>query len=242
MKQKDAVILTLETLGGQATLAELNRHVLRVPDCRWATKTPFASIRRIVQTAPEIFRVRPGLWALRSHQQRLGLTEHGVTTRVSADEAQHTHAYYQGLVTIVGRLRGHATFVPDQDQNRLCVKTPLRELRTLQALPPFSYPELVRRSSTVDVIWFNERNMPHSLFEVEHSTDIQNSLIKFCDLRDFHARMVLVADEHRHAECKQKMARSAFAEIRERVSVLGYETLVRQYEAESFNATQDFRL
>ena len=36
--------------------------------------------------------------------------------------------------------------------------------------------------------------MPHSLFEIEHSTDIQNSLLKFNDLQDFYSRMVIVAD------------------------------------------------
>lgn len=36
--------------------------------------------------------------------------------------------------------------------------------------------------------------MPHSFFEIEHSTDIQNSLLKFNDLQDFYVRMVIVAD------------------------------------------------
>ncbi len=64
MKQYEAVILTLEKLGGQATLAELYREVMKVEDCGWKTKTPFASIRRIVQQRKEIFKIRPGLWAL----------------------------------------------------------------------------------------------------------------------------------------------------------------------------------
>ena len=36
--------------------------------------------------------------------------------------------------------------------------------------------EITNRARTVDVIWFNERLMPHTFFEVEHSTDFQNSL------------------------------------------------------------------
>ena len=47
--------------------------------------------------------------------------------------------------------------------------------------------------------------MPHSFYEIEHSTDIQNSLLKFNDLKDFSARMVIVADEKRHAEFGNKM-------------------------------------
>lgn len=49
MKQYEAVIETLEMLGGVATLGELNKEVFKIKDCEWRTKTPFASIRRIVQ-------------------------------------------------------------------------------------------------------------------------------------------------------------------------------------------------
>ena len=40
----------------------------------------------------------------------------------------------------------------------------------------------------MDVIWFNERKMPNSFFEVEHGTDMKNSLLKFNDLQDFYSQ------------------------------------------------------
>ena len=64
-------------------------------------------------------------------------------------------------------------------------------------------PEIIRKSE--DTIWFNERNMPHSFFEIEHSTDIQNSLLKFNDLQDFYVRMAIVADIKRKPEFEAKM-------------------------------------
>jgi len=137
-------------------------------------------------------------------------------------------------------LRGFLTYIPNQDKNRLCVNKPLKDLRSLQEIPVFSHDILVRRSSTIDVVWFNNRLMPNSFFEVEHSTDIQNSLLKFHDLQDFYARMIIVADENRHKEYREKVSRSALAEIQDRVKFLGYNTLVKQYEAEAFKASQDF--
>lgn len=240
MKQYEAVILTLKRLGGQATLAELYQEVLKVEDCQWETKTPFASIRRIVQVRPEIFKVRPGLWALRSFQTELGLTEYKPGKALPDEAIKQSHSYYQGLLVMVGNLRGLATFVPNQDKNRLFVNKPLKDLRTIQLLPSFSHEFLVKRCSTVDVTWFNNRKMPNSFFEVEHSTDIQNSLLKFHDLQDFYARMIIVADEHRRAEFEQKIKHSALSEIRDRVRFLGYNTLVRQYEDEVFTASQEF--
>ena len=56
--------------------------------------------------------------------------------------------------------------------------------------------------------------MPHSFFEIEHSTDIQNSLLKFNDLQDFYVRMTIVADIKRKTEFECKMNYHAFDELR----------------------------
>ena len=82
MKQYEAVIIALEKKGGQATLADLYREAMKVEGCKWGTKTPFASIRRIVQQRSEIFRVRPGLWALRSYQKSSGLLKMRIKKQV----------------------------------------------------------------------------------------------------------------------------------------------------------------
>ena len=239
MKQYEAVILALEKLGGQATLANLYRETMKIEGCKWKAKNPFANIRRIVQERPEIFKVRPGLWALRSFQKKLGLVENADK---DTSQIQQNHSYYQGIILSIGNLRGYKTFSPNQDKNRLFVNKPLRDVRSLKDIPQFTYNEIVQRCSTVDVTWFNERLLPHSLFEVEHSTDFQNSLIKFSDLQDFYARMIIVADDHRKREFTQKMQSSVFRKISNRVNFLDYESLVKQYEMELLKSSQVFAL
>jgi len=130
----------------------------------------------------------------------------------------------------VGKLRAHECWCPNQDKNRLFLGKPLGEFRTLQELPTFSYPRFVQRSATIDVIWFNEREMPHTFFEVEHSTDIQNSLLKFNDLQDFSARMLIVSDANRQKEYAQKIRYSSFRDIAGRVQFLSYDSLAKQHE------------
>jgi hypothetical protein len=49
MRQYEAVIKVMEENGGFATLSYLYEKALKVPGVVWKTKTPFASIRRIVQ-------------------------------------------------------------------------------------------------------------------------------------------------------------------------------------------------
>ena len=239
MKQYEAVIIALEKMGGQAILADLYRETMKVEDCKWETKTPFASIRRIVQQRPEIFKVRPGLWALKSYQKKLGLVENADKDK---SQVEQNHSYYQGILLTIGNLRGYKTFAPNQDKNRSFVNKPLKDVRTLQEIPKFSYEEFIRRCSTVDVVWFNNHLMPNSLFEVEHSTDFQNSLIKFSDLQDFSTRMIIVTDDNRKREFLQKIQSSVFAEVSKRVDFLGYESLVKQYEMDLLKSNQVFLL
>lgn len=227
----------MKRLGGIATLGQLNQEVFKITDCEWKSKTPFASIRRIVQLTPkEIYKIKPGLYGLLSHKTQLEQNGYMVETdknRDSKEFREFTHSYYQALLLTVGNLRKMDTFVPNQDKNRKSYDNRrLGEISTLHELPPFSYESIVKRSSTIDVIWFNDRKMPHSLFEVEHSTDIQNSLLKFNDLQDFYTRMIIVADIKRETEYMHKITYSAFDNLvkTNRVKFLDYESLNRQYE------------
>jgi len=69
MTQYNQVIQVMEKLGGIATLGQLNKEV---DFSGWKTKTPYASIRRIVQNERYFFKVKPGLWALKTHRKKLG--------------------------------------------------------------------------------------------------------------------------------------------------------------------------
>lgn len=246
MTQYEAVIQTIEKLGGMATLGLINQHVFEIKDCKWKSKTPFASIRRIVRHTPGIYRIKPGLYALESHRKQLESNGFIVETDKNASSKAmqiFTHAYYQGLLIEIGNLKGMATFVPNQDKNKhYTQKLTLGQMRTIQTIPHYSYQNLVQRSSTIDVIWFNERKMPSSFFEVEHSTDIQNSLLKYVDLQDFNVRMVIVADEKRHQEFEKKLVETAFSDIAKRVKFLNYNSLELQYRQELQRKEQDFLL
>ena len=235
MKQHEAVILALENLGGIATLGQLYQTAPNMPDSEWKTQTPFASIRRIVQLRKEIYKIKPGLYgltSLKSANEAKGIVVETAKNKDSKEVTEFNHSYYQGLLLQVGTLRAHGCWCPNQDKNRLFLGKPLGTLRTLAELPAFSFPPLVQRSASVDVIWFNKRGMPHTFFEVEHSTDIYNSLIKFNDLQDFYVRMLIVSDSNREKEYQQKLKASPFADINGRVKFLSYDSLAKQHEKE----------
>ena len=242
--QHEAVRRALEKAGGLATLGYLNHAALRESGSDWSgTKTPFASIRRIVQVYPELFwRVRPGLWALKAceaqlrAQFQLPLEDAAASSPTIATEA-FDHGYYQGLLLQLGQFCNFATTVPAQDGNRRFLRTPLRELATLPAPPLFTFDKLMRHAKTIDVGWYNEREFPHAFFEVEHSTDIQSSLLKFLEFQDLRTRFVIVADEVRRREHDDKLNRAAFAPLRARAEFLSYESLAQKHALAAQNAT-----
>lgn len=49
-------------------------------------------------------------------------------------------------------------------------------ITTETELPQFTYDYIANRAKTVDVIWFNERQMTCRFYEIEHSKNISNSL------------------------------------------------------------------
>ena len=247
MTQPQAVIEIIDRLGGIATLNQINQNIFQIEECKWGTKTPFASIRRIVRHTPGIYRIKPGLYALETYRKQFeqdGIIVQTDDNKDSEEIRTFNHSYYQGLLLEMGKMRNMQTFVPDQDKNKRFLTTPLGNIRTLNVIPQFSYPQIVKRSSTIDVIWFNENKLPNSFFEIEHSTDIQNSLLKFNDLQDFYVRMVIVADEKRHLEFVNKMNYAAFNVLRvnHRVAFLSYDSLDKQYEQELQKQGFDFLL
>ena len=106
--QEQQVIEVLRNAGGYATLRKLNG---LIDFSSWATKTPEASVRRIVQNSKRIFRIRPGLWALEEMRSDV-LNQLNINPEDKKSEEQFTHGYYQGLLVEIGKFRHQKTYVP----------------------------------------------------------------------------------------------------------------------------------
>ena len=224
--QEQQVIEVLRSAGGYATLRRLNE---LVDFSRWATKTPEASVRRIVQNSSQIFRIQPGLWGLKEMRDVV-LRHFDLKPGNKKSEEQFSHGYYQGLLVEIGKFRRLTTYIPAQDQNRLFIDKKLGDITDTTELPDFTNDVLKRKARTIDVIWFNERNMPSDFYEVEHTTDIKNSLTKFYELQDFNAGFFIVADASRRKEYEDKLHVSMFSPIENRVKFLNYTQVVDLYE------------
>lgn len=226
--QRDAIVETMAQNGGYATLKYLYDNALNIPGVEWKTRTPFASMRRIVQKSPLFFRVKPGLWALAAYRQRLPSDIAGLIDSPGTPpdrQARAGHYYYQGLLVELGNLNDYTTYVPAQDKNRPFLQKKLADVAATTTMPVFTYQRIVSRVKSIDVVWFNRRGLPHAVYEVEYSTDFTNSLLKFHELVDFSTKMAVVAAGARRDQFRDIVARDAFSAIRSRVEFVSFDRL-----------------
>ncbi len=225
MKQYEAVIKVMEDNGGFATLGNLYQNVLKIKNCEWKTKTPFASMRRIVQDDRLFFKIKPGLWALNSYKDRLPFDVYPRDKINKIEKDKLDHSYYQGLLVEIGNLKNFETFVPYQDKNKSYLGKILNDVTSIKKFYEFSYDFIIKKAQTIDVSWFNMRKMPVCFFEIEYSTNIQNSLLKFNELQDFNSKFFIIADNIRKKEFEDKISLSAFKEIMKRVNFMDFTSL-----------------
>jgi hypothetical protein len=224
MKQYEAVIEVMKANGGYSTLGKLYEDVFKIENVKWGSKTPFANIRRIVQDDRFFFKIKPGLWALNEEKEKV-LKLFDIQKKEPEKEVEFNHSYYQGLLLEIGKLKNFQTFIPNQDKNKKYLERPLKEFATIDKYFNFTYDFIIDRASTIDVSWFNERNFPQALFEVEYSTDFKNSLLKFLELQDFNVDFRIVSDRKRQKQFDSTMTFNAFKRIENRVKFLPYDVV-----------------
>jgi len=206
--------------GGYATLGHLYEEVMKLPDVKRTTKTPFKSINRVLQESKKFFRVRPGLWALVEAKDTFPPELAG------RPKPETDHTYYQGLLVQLGNLRRLDTFVPKQDRGRTFLGQPLGAAATLEKILPFTYEEIVRRAANVDVIWFNDRKFPAEFIEVENTTDMLGAFLKFVIFDAFNSTFRIVAPAARKLEFASKLVHPSFKSVAPRTKFTSYETVV----------------
>ena len=224
--------------GGFATLKDLYE---LLDFSAWGTETPEASVRRIVQekdvqaNRKRFFNIQPGLWGLAESREAVlkQFKLEGLDSGTPAAEArvqEFSHTFYQGLIVQIGNMHGEETFVAKGDQTKEFLGKTLKDVSTLADIYEFTYQEFLQRAKRIDVIWFNENRLPSAFFEVEHTTDIQNSLVKFGEFQSFHANFYIVAKEERREQFNTLINLATFLPLRNRVKFFNYENLVKQHE------------
>ena len=223
--QGDQVVNAIKKLGGIATPLELYS---AVNTSKWGARSPDATIRRIVQTDERIYKIKRGLYCLNEQHKSF---KKKYNERSSVPKKQiYNHSYCQGLLLEIGKRQGYKTYVPQNDRSRQFLARPPRSGKTLGQLASFNkpikfgYEKIMKDARTVDVIYFNERNMPCEFYEVEMTHNIDRSLNKFHELQDFNANFYIIGPKRLERNFNNKISKSMYTDIQKRVKFLSIES------------------
>lgn len=191
-------------------------------------KTPDMTIQERVQRDKRFTRIGLGVYALTEYLDKLPTEEVPKTEKA---EKERKHATIQGMLLEIGNHKENISDTYTNDKKWIFENKTLGSLATLQKVPLFTFEHIITDSvSFADVIWFNERQFPQVIFEVEHSTDFRDAFVKFMELQDFQTKFYCVSDEERYEKFEKERKKSAFSPISERVHFLSYEEVKNDYD------------
>lgn len=191
-------------------------------------KTPNMTIQERVQRDGKFTRIGLGIYALTDYLDKLPKAEIPKTKQA---EKERKHATIQGMLLEIGNHQKDISDTYTNDKKWVFENKTLGSLATLKTVPAFTFQHIINDSvSFADVIWFNERQFPQVIFEVEHSTDFRDAFIKFMELQDFQTRFYCVSDEARREKFEREKGKTAFTAINKRVDFLTYEQVENDYK------------
>lgn len=191
--------------------------------------TPHKTINERVQRDDNFVKLKAGLYGLKNHLDKLPDEYNPNVKKTKEEENIITHAYIQGMLLEIGNINGFKTFSPDK--SGLFINKKLGDILTQPNIPNFTFDSILQSTKYIDVIWFNDRNFPNSIFEIENSTNFRNSLVKFVELQDFTTSMIIIApkEESKINKFRQEIEKSAFITIKERVKFFDYDYIEKLY-------------
>lgn len=234
----DAIIEVLKRHDFVANLKTLHREAPPIYAGHNEIKglTPHKTINERVQRDKRIVKLVPGVYTLVDKLKELP-KELNPQTQTVEEKEKITHVAMQAILLQLGQFYNQETYTPDKSKQYFNQK--LEDFATISAFPKFTFERIVNRVKMVDVLWFNRREMPSSIFEVENSTDMKNGLSKFMELQDFKTKMFIVAPKTRENEFKRILEQPTFKPIEKQVSFLNYEQVEKQFNSEK--ETTDLR-
>ena len=166
-------------------------------------KTPHMTIQERVQRDKRFTRIGLGIYALTDYLDKLPKT---TIPKNEKESKERKHAIIQGMLLEIGNHQKDVYDTYTNDKKWVFENKTLGSLATLQKVPQFTFQNIIDDSvSFADVIWFNERQFPQVIFEVEHSTDFRDAFIKFMELQDFQTRFYCVSEENRREKFEKEI-------------------------------------
>jgi len=149
------------------------------------------------------------------------------------------HSTIEGMLIELGNFYDFLTYTCNK--NRTFAGKILSSIVSLHEIPEFTYDELIKRARRIDVILFSKKPkhiFPKYIYEVEHSTDFTNSMIKMFQLKEFDARFILASWESRREIFYDRLSQEPFDQVKTKFIFRPFELIAELY----FSAVRHFEL
>lgn len=151
------------------------------------------------------------------------------------EEEDDTHLQNQYLLVKIGQMRGYDVWVAANDRNKSYKGEALNSI-TLDELPHFAGPNVLRIARSIDVIWFKKRTaQPVYFFEIEHSTSMYSGLLRLNDVKiDYPIpKAFIVGPKERRNLFESQIQRRSFthSELSETCQFLSYDDVKKLRES-----------
>lgn len=208
-----------------ATLKQLHEEAPKLKT--FIGKTPDRTINERVQRDKRFTKIMPGLWALSEYLNKLPDHLNPKVEKSEQEKIAISHALIEGYLIEIGNMKGYLTFSPDK--SGLFLDKKISDIISVQNCLEFTYERVLQHVKYIDVIWFNAREFPSNVIEVEHSTNFRNSFLKFLELQDFATKMTIVAPTERREQFDREITRTTFKTINKRVNFISYNDVEKIY-------------
>lgn len=155
----------------------------------------------------------------------------GVTPPEPEEWKDDTHLKVQYSLIKIGKMRNYDVWVASNDRNKNYSGESLNSI-TLEELPHFAGPEVLRIAKSIDVIWFKHKTaQPLCFFEIEHSTSMYSGLLRLNDAKiDYPiSKAYIVAPRERKGKFESELQRRTFvhSELADVCQFMAYEEVER---------------
>jgi len=189
-------------------------------------QTPFNTIQERVQRDNRFTRIGLGLYALTEFLHKIQKPE---LPKNKKEKVEFHHSRIQGILLEIGEMQQYGTYTPDK-KNNFDGKS-LGLIASIKECPQFTFSNIIRQTVRfIDVIWFNQRQFPYRVFEIENSTDFRSALTKFSELQDFTTEFFIVSPQERQQKYETEVKKRAFEPIAKRCKFRSYKKVEEYYE------------
>jgi len=227
MTKVEAIQKVLEDFNGVATWEQIYRNIEKYYPAAKVSRAWQEGIRgvlyREINKGKYFKKVGLGIFALRDYKEE---------PKPAIEEKQRMHPFIEGICLEVGNFEGFATYTADppaEFRNKII----LADLSSLNDLPPFTYPEIIREVKRIDVIWLNKKGLmfPQKVFEVVDSIGtLGEAFNRTLQLLSFRTDFFIVGPKEHKEKFEQKINLEPYVRFKARYKFKDYDTMIKFYE------------